>query len=135
MAAPGAVAAAVVIAFGAYLIVDGVLFAASLDPGDDFASIPTTVVIGGAVACAFGLLLAASTLIVSLARPRPVLLVLAALFTGCAATWTAIALLAGDTGGTGYGLLTAAFAYLVVFAYLAVAAVLRLLSWRRSTNA
>jgi hypothetical protein len=128
IAAPGAAAAALVLTGGVYFAVIGMRDATSLPAGDDFASIPTTIAFVGAVACVLGLLLAAATLIVSLARPRPVLLAFAALFAGCCAALTAY-LLATGADGIVYAPLTA------VLVYLAAVAVLRLLSMREATNA
>jgi hypothetical protein len=128
IAAPGAAAAALVIAGGVYFAVIGIRDAASLRAGDDFASVPTTIAFVGVVACVVGVLLAVATVIVSLARPRRVLLALAALFAGCCAACAAY-LLATGADGIVYAPLTA------VLAYLAAVAVLRLLSMRGATNA
>jgi hypothetical protein len=128
IAAPGAAAAALVLAGGVYFAVIGISDATSPSAGDDFASIPTTIAFVGVMACVLALLLAAATLIVSLARPRRVLLGTTAVFAGCGAA-CAVYLLATGADGIVYAPLTA------VLAYLAVVAVLRLLPMRKATNA
>jgi hypothetical protein len=128
LAAPGAAAAALVIVGGVYLAVIGFSDLASMPAEDDFASISTVAALAGVVACALGLLLVAATIIVSLARPRPVLLVLTAL-SGSVCTSCAAYLLATGASVIVYASLAA------VFAYLAAVAVLRLVAMRRATNA
>jgi hypothetical protein len=97
IAAPGAAAAALILAGGVYFAVTGIRDGASL-PGGDLASIPTTSVFVGVVACVLGLLLATATLIVSLARPRRVLLGLAVVFAGCSAVCAGYLLATGADG-------------------------------------
>jgi hypothetical protein len=128
IAAPGAVAAALVIAGGVYFVVIGVRFAASLSADDDFASIPATAVFVGVTACVFGLLLATATVILALAKPPRFLLVGVVLFAGCCAACAAY-LLAAGADGIVYLPLTA------VLAYLTAVAVLRLLLTRGAANA
>ena len=128
IAAPGAAATALLFSGGVYFAVIGIHDAASLPAGDDFASIPAAIASVGVLACVAALMLAATTRIVSLAKPRPILLTLAAVFAGCCATCTAYVLATGADAIV-YVPLTA------VLTYLAGVAVLRLLSMHWATNA
>jgi hypothetical protein len=117
-----------VIAGGVYFAVSGFRDLTAVPADDEWASISTLVALAGVVACALGLLLVTATVIVSLTRPRPVLLVLVALFAGVCAACSAY-LWADGADGIVYAPLAA------VFAYLAVAAVLRLRAMRKAANA
>jgi hypothetical protein len=128
LAAPGVAVAALVIAGGAYVAVSGYRDLTAVPADDEWASISTLVALAGVVACALGLLLVAAAVIVSLTRPRPVLLVLVALFGGVCAACAAW-LWAAGAGGIVYTPLGA------VSAYLAAVAVLRLRAMRKATNA
>jgi hypothetical protein len=128
VAAPGALAAALLVVGGAYYAVTGFRDAAAFGD-DDLASIPATSAFVGVAACVFGLVLAAVTVVVTLPRPHRALLTLAAVVAAAAAAWWAIAVLAAGAEGLAFVPL------MVVLVYLAAAAVLRLLSSRRATNA
>jgi hypothetical protein len=127
VAAPGIATAALVIAGGIYLTVTGVLFFRSLPAGDDFASLASAAVFTGVASAVFGLLLAAASLVVSLRRPRRLLLVLAAL-VACSEAVLAAYLLGTGADRIVYVPLVA------VPVYLASVAVLRLLLTRRVAN-
>jgi len=133
LALPGAVAAVVVLGSGISILV-GICLAEpgfwdpATVPGEEgWAWVPIIILVGGVVCCVAGLVLAAATVVVALARPLRFLLAVVALVMGC---WAAGTFFLFAWSGAG-----AVLVLTLVLAYLTGVAVWRYRSIQDAANA